>query len=260
MKKNHEEQSPKRKERPNNLIFVYQRTKSKQLAGMLILTYRHLVGSAAKKLARNHPDLYDDLYQVGQLSLLRSLERYDHGHGSSFEAYARKGITGSMMNYLRDKAWAMPIPRWMKDQWVKVQRAVTDLTVKLERQPSVREVARYTRLPMDLTEKVLAGQASYQVTSLDAPLTNEQGEFTLADLIGMEAREYYAVETRLDMNEALTRLNDRERRILDLNFMQGESQRTIAKRLGMSQMTVSRIIRQALNKLRQGLSQPVLSS
>jgi RNA polymerase sigma-B factor len=255
MSMDQEEDSPKRKEgqSQHSLIFVYQKTKSQQLATKLILFYSYLVSSTARKLSRNHPYLYDDLYQIGQLSLLRSLEWYDQGHGSSFESYARKGIMGSMMNYLRDKAWVMPIPRWMKEQGVKVQRAIDDLTVNQERSPSISEIANYTNLSMDLTMKVLAGQANFHVTSLDGPIFNEQGEFTLSDVIGSASQEFQEVESRLDMSKALSQLNEKEKQILHLNFVEGESQRAIANRLGISQMTVSRILKQALEKLKQGL-------
>jgi RNA polymerase sigma-B factor len=259
MSKNQEALSPKRKKWQYSLILQYQKTKSKRLAEKLMIVYGHLAGATARKLSRNHPDLYEDLLQVGRLSLLRSLERYDRSHGASFEAYASKNIKGSIMNYLRDKAWMMPMPRWMKDHWVKVQRAVDELTMKKENTPSIQEVAHHTKLPVELTKKVLTSQTSYLVTSFDAPLDHGKGEYTLGDVIGEEAMEYQAVETRLDMGTALASLSEREKHILHLNFLEGESQRTIAHRLGVSQMTVSRIIRQALEKLKQSLFHPVPS-
>ncbi|HEY2421498.1 MAG TPA: sigma-70 family RNA polymerase sigma factor [Neobacillus sp.] len=259
MNEDQEEISPTRKESQYSLIAVYQETKSKQIATKLILRYSDLVGSTARKLSRNHPDMYDDLFQIGQLSLLRSLERYDQEYGLPFEAYAKKSIMGSMMNYLRDKAWIMPIPRWLKEQGVKVQRAIDELTVDQERSPSISEIACHTNLPMDLTKRVLAGQATLHVTSLDAPFFYEQEEFTLSDVIGASAMEYQAVETRLDVSKAFAELSEKEKQILHMNFMEGESQRTIANRLGISQMTVSRIQKQALKKLKQGLFQPFSS-
>jgi RNA polymerase sigma-B factor len=257
MSKNQEAVSPKRMKWQYTLILKYQTSKSKKIAEKLMAAYEYLAGGAARKLSRNHPDLYEDLLQVGRLSLLRSLERYDRSHGFSFEAYASKNIKGSIMNYLRDKAWIMPVPRWMKDHWVKVQRAVDDLTIRKENQPSIQEVASHTKLPIELTERVLTGQTNFQVTSFDATIGYDQGEFTLADVVGTEAEEYKKVETRLDMNRALAKLSEEEKQILHLNFFKGESQRRIAHRLGVSQMTVSRIIRQALQKLKDSLYQPV---
>ncbi|CAH2714079.1 RNA polymerase sigma-B factor [Neobacillus rhizosphaerae] len=257
MKKSHEAHSPKPKERQYSKIQLYQQTKCKQLATKLLLSYKHLVGSTARKLSRDRPDLYDDLFQVGQISLLRSLERYDQKQGSPFEAYARKSIKGSMMNYLRDKAWIKPMPRWMKENWVTVQQAIDELTVKKERSPSISEIADYSNLSMDVTEKVLAGQANAHVASLDAPLNNEHEVITLSEMIGAEAREYQAVETFMDLSLAWSQLSKKEQQILHLSLIEMESQRTIANQLGVSQMTVSRILKQALVKLKQGLAYPI---
>jgi RNA polymerase sigma-B factor len=258
MSKNHEGRSPKRKEWQYPKIFDYQQSKCKQLATKLVISYKYLVCSTARKLSRNHPDMYDDLYQVGQISLLRSLERYDQGHGSSFEAFARKSMAGSMMNYLRDKAWIIPMPRWMKEKSIQVQRAIDDLTVKHEKSPSISEIAFYSNLPVELTKEILAGQASSYVVWLDAPLCNEEEE-SLSDVIGTDSKEYQAVETRLDVSQAYSHLSEKEKKILHLNFVEGQSQRTIADRLGVSQMTVSRTLRRGLEKLKQGLFHPVPS-
>jgi RNA polymerase sigma-B factor len=255
MSRSQETVSPKRKKWQYSLIFEYQKTKSKQLAEKLVVGYGHMVGAIARKLSRNHPDLYEDLFQVGQIALLRSLERYDRSRGSSFEAYARKNMKGSMMNYLRDKAWVIPVPRWMKDHWVKVQRAIDELTMEQEATPSVEEIASHIHLSVDLTKKLLTGKAQYQITSFDAPIGSE-GEFTLSDVIGREATEYHTFETQYDIQKALAHLSKKEKQILHLNYLEGVSQRSIAHRLGISQMTVSRIIRQAIEKLKQSLLQP----
>lgn len=215
-----------------------------------------MVSSTARRLSRNRPDLYDDLYQVGQISLLRSLERYDQGLGSSFESFARKNMIGYMKNYLRDKAWNMPIPRWMKEKWFQVQRTIDELTLNQERTPSVAEIAQHINLSEGMTEKLLVGQTSVHVASLDAPLSNDDGELTLSEVIGSDAKELQAVETRLDFSKALSKLTEMEKSILHLNFIKGVSQRTIAHQLDVSQMTVSRMMKRALEKLRDTLMSP----
>jgi RNA polymerase sigma-B factor len=259
---NHEERSPNRKEWQYHLISNYQQSKSKKIAAKLVLSYNHIVAATARRLSRNRPDLYDDLYQVGQISLLRSLERYDQGHGSSFESFARKNMIGYMKNYLRDKAWNVPMPRWMKEKWFQVQQTIDDLTLKQERTPSVAEIAQHINLSEDMTEKLLVGQNSAHVASLDAPLSTDDGELTLSDLIGTEAKEFQSVETRIDFNKALSKLTKIEKWILHLNYMKGVSQRTIAHQLEVSQMTVSRMMKRALEKLRDSLmsSDPYLKA
>lgn len=253
MSQRHEEHSSKQKGWQYPQISIYQQTKSTQIATRLLLSYRHMVGSAARKLTLNHPNLYDDLYQVGQLSLLRSLERYDQEYGTRFEAYAWKSMQASMMDYLGDRAWIISIPQWMKDNWTQIQLAIDDLTVKQEKSPSILEIADYTNLTEYMVRKVLAGHAMFHVASLDAPLSKGQGEITLLDVITIEVEEYQTVDLRLDLDQAWSQLSDIEKRILHLNLIEGACQRTIANRLELSQITVSRTLRQALEKLKQGL-------
>jgi RNA polymerase sigma-B factor len=257
MSRSQETVSPKRKKWQYSLIFEYQKTKSKQLAEKLVVGYGHMAGAIARKLSRNHPDLYEDLFQEGQIALLRSLERYDRSRGSSFEAYAMKNMKGSMMNYLRDKAWVIPVPRWMKDHWVKVQRAIDKLTMEQENAPRIEEIARHIHLSVDLTKRILTGKAQYKITSFDSPIGFD-GEYTLSDLVGKEASEYRLFETQFDLQMALSSLSRKEKQILYLNYLEGVSQRTIAHRLGISQMTVSRISSQAIEKLKQILIQPLI--
>jgi RNA polymerase sigma-B factor len=113
-----------------------------------------------------------------------------------------------------------------------------------------------------MTEKLLVGQNSAHVASLDAPLSTDDGELTLSDLIGTEAKEFQSVETRIDFNKALSKLTKIEKWILHLNYMKGVSQRTIAHQLEVSQMTVSRMMKRALEKLRDSLmsSDPYLKA
>ncbi|MCL6571543.1 MAG: sigma-70 family RNA polymerase sigma factor [Bacillus sp. (in: Bacteria)] len=91
------------------------------------------------------------------------------------------------------------------------------------------------------------------IASLDAPLSDGQGELTLLEVIGTEVDEYQALELRLDVSQAWSELSELEKRILHLNLFEGESQRIIAYRLEISQITVSRTQKHALEKLKKGL-------
>ncbi|MFF2448230.1 sigma factor-like helix-turn-helix DNA-binding protein [Neobacillus sp. NPDC058068] len=102
------------------------------------------------------------------------------------------------------------------------------------------------------------GWQYWRVTSLDAPLYNVQG-FTLWDVIGEEDKQYHLIETRLDLSQAWSQLNEMEKWILYLIFVEGESQRTAAHRLAISQITVSQTMRYALEKLKQALFEPLSS-
>ncbi|ANF98254.1 MULTISPECIES: sigma-70 family RNA polymerase sigma factor [Paenibacillus] len=236
------------------LIWEYQQTKDNDIATVLIKKYEPMVKMAAGKIARNRPDLYEDLYQVGQMALIRLLQQYDISLGIPFEPYAMKSMIGHMKNFLRDKSWYIQVPRRIKEKGALVQQAIDELTVKLERSPSVREIAGFLELSEEETIEVLAGRECYHYVSLDSPLSQEESAATLGELISADVNDYDAVEKRMDLQQALSQLKEQEQKVLLLAFQEGQSQRAIAQKLGVSQMSVSRIQKRATEKLKQIMS------
>lgn len=237
------------------LIRVYQETKDNEVATELIRKYDPMVKTAASKIARNRPDLYEDLYQVGEMALIRLLQQYDTNLGIPFEPYAMKSMIGHMKNYLRDKSWYIQVPRRIKEKGALVQQAIDELTVKLERSPNVKDIAEYLELSVEETVEVLAGRECYHYVSLDSPLSQEESAATLGELLSSETNDYEALEKRMDLQQALSFLKMQEQQVLLLAFQEGQSQRTIARKLGMSQMSVSRIQKRATQKLKQIMDQ-----
>ncbi|WP_028544531.1 sigma-70 family RNA polymerase sigma factor [Paenibacillus taiwanensis] len=235
----------------NDLIRQYQATKDNDTATILIQKYEPMVKMAAGKISRNRPDLYEDLMQVGNMALIRLLNQFDHVLGVPFEAYAMKSMIGHMKNYLRDKSWYIQVPRRIKEKGALVQQTIDLLTVKLERSPSIEEIAEQLELTVEETLEVLAGRECYHYVSLDTPLSQEESAATLGELISSDVNDYDAVERKMDLLEAMKELQQEEMQVLQLVFEQGLSQRTAAEQLGISQMSVSRIQRRATEKLKQ---------
>lgn len=237
------------------LIWEYQQTKDNDIATVLVQKYEPMVKIAAGKIARNRPDLYEDLYQVGQMALIRLLQQYDIELGVPFEPYAMKSMIGHMKNFLRDKSWYIQVPRRIKEKGALVQQAIDELTVKLERSPGVDEIAEYLDLSVEETVEVLAGRECYHYVSLDTPLSQEESAATLGELISSDSNDYESVDNRMDLQQALSQLKEQEQQVLLLAFEEGQSQRAIAQRLGVSQMSVSRIQKRATEKLRKILEE-----
>lgn len=233
----------------------YQQHEDEATATDLIIHFESMVQMSARKLSRNRPDLYEDLFQVGQISLLRSFQQYDVELGHPFEAYAMKSLVGHMKNYLRDKSWYIQVPRRIKEKGAQVQKAIDELTMRLNRSPEVKEIAEYLELSEEETIEVLAGRDHYQVASLDVPLNqHEDSAASLGDIVAAEEDEYNLLEKRMDLEEAMMNLNEMERKIVHLVFHDGYSQRSIAEQLDISQMSVSRIQRKAITKLKRYLT------
>jgi RNA polymerase sigma-B factor len=244
----------------NDYIQQYQQTNSNEIATKLIMYYQPIVKMAAGKMSRNKPDLYEDLFQVGQMSMLRLFQQFDSSMGIPFEAYAMKSIIGHLKNYLRDKSWFIKVPRRIKEKGLLIQHAVDELTVKLERSPRMEEIANYLELTVEETIEIMAGRESYNYISLDTPLSNDEDSSTIGDLMGSQANDYQSFEMRADLEQALIQLKKDERIIIFLAYNEGQSQRQIAEQLGVSQMSVSRIQKRAISKLKELLADQNLSA
>lgn len=241
----------------STMILAYQDNPTNETATELIELYEPMVRMAAGKISRNRPDLYEDLYQVGLMSLLRLFSQYDASVGVQFEPYAMKSIIGHMKNYLRDKSWYVQVPRRIKEKGSIVQHAIDELTVKLEKSPKVEEIAEHLGLSYEETLEILAGRDLYHYVSLDTPISDDDSNTTLGELIGSPGSDYESVDKKLDLESALERLKPEERQVLDLVFEEGLPQRAIADQLGVSQMSISRIQKRAIDKLKRLLSEDI---
>ncbi|WP_159888581.1 sigma-70 family RNA polymerase sigma factor [Paenibacillus puerhi] len=234
----------------DELIIKYQETGCNDTATILLKQYEPMVKMAAGKMSRNRPDLFEDLYQVGQMSVLKLLKQFDLSVGVQFEAYMMKSVIGHMKNYLRDKSWYVQVPRRIKEKGNQIQHVVDMLTVRLERSPNVDEIAAEMELSVEETIEILAGRDYYHYVSLDTPLSSDDNGSTIGDVIGTPSDAYQLVDNRLALQDALVHLKPEEQKVLELAYVEGQSQRTIAQELGVSQMSVSRIQKRALDKLK----------
>lgn len=234
---------------------IYRETACQETATALLMHYEPIVRMAVGKMSRSRPDLYEDLFQVGQMSMLRLFVQYDSTMEIPFEAYAMKSLIGHLKNYLRDKSWYIQVPRRIKEKGSLVQRALDELTMKFERSPSIDEIAAYLELSPEETIEILAGRDYYNYTSLDTPLTSDGDSATIGDMIAGPTDDYQTLERRMDLEEAMTCLKEEERTVIGLIYHEGQSQRHIADRLGISQMSVSRIQKRAIDKLKTVLNQ-----
>lgn len=242
--------STSKQEEMNRRIQEYQETHSNEIATELILYYQPIVKMAASKMSRNQTDMYEDLFQVGQMSMLRLFQLFDCSLGIPFEAYAMRSIIGYLKNHLRDKAWFIQVPRRIKEKGLMIRSAVDELTVILERSPRMDEIASFLELSLEETIEIMSGYESSYYLSLDTPLSNEEGSSTMGDLIGSQADDYKSFEMRTDLEDAMSQLKKDERIIIFLGINEGQTQREIAEQLSISQMSVSRIQKRALSKLK----------
>lgn len=232
------------------LMIRYKQKECNEIATQLLQHYHPLIRMAAANMSRNRPDLFEDLFQVAQLSMLRLFKQYDLDRAVPFEGYAMKSIIGHLKNYLRDKSWYIQVPRRLKEKGLLAQKNIEHLTKLLHRSPTIDEIAAHMDLSVEETVEILSSRDSYHYVSLDAPLSPDSDNATIGDMIDSQVDDYKALEHRLDLEEAMGQLKEEERLVLTLIYRNDQTQRSIAQTLDISQMSVSRIQKRAIMKLK----------
>jgi RNA polymerase sigma-B factor len=208
----------------------------------------------ARQLARRYErpeEPFDDLFQVACLGLVKAIDRFDLSRDVAFSSYAVPTILGEIKRYFRDRTWAIRVPRDLQELALRVDRVVGDLATALHRQPTIMEIAERLHLDEEQVLEALEASAAYRTTSLSLPRSNEDeaGE-TLGDTVGVCDEGFGLAEHRATLDQLLQVLPPREREVLRLRFHRDLTQAEIGERIGVSQMQVSRIIRQSLARLR----------
>lgn len=201
---------------------------------------------------RSANESFDDLLQVASLGLVNAVDRFDPERGIPFTAFASPTILGELKRHFRDRVWTVRVPRGLHDGIAEVGKAIAELTERLQRSPSVGEIAE--RLGLEETEvlEVLEANHNRRPLSLDRPANADDPDDTPAsEWVGGEDEGFELVEGKIALDAALPHLSERERLVLRLRFVEDMTQSQIAVRIGHSQMHVSRILRRTLQRIRE---------
>jgi RNA polymerase sigma-B factor len=201
---------------------------------------------------RRSEEPFDDLFQVACLGLVKAVDRFDPTLGIAFSSYAVPTIAGEVKRHFRDRTWSVRVPRDLQELALRVDRVVDELARTMGRQPSVDDVAQAVGVePEDVLEAMQASGAQ-RATSLAAPRssTDDDAGMTLGDTLGGVEDGFDRAEQRALLSELLRSLTLRQRNVIRMRFEQDLTQADIGARLGVSQMQVSRILRQAIARLR----------
>jgi RNA polymerase sigma-B factor len=208
----------------------------------------------ARQLARRYQrpeEPFDDLFQVACLGLVKAIDRFDLTREVAFSSYAVPTILGEIKRYFRDRTWSVRVPRDLQELALRVDRKVSELSTDLRRQPTVTEIAEAVGIEEEDVLEALEASGAYRATSLSTPRGNddEAGE-TLGDTVGTSEEGFGLAESRATLEQLMRAVTPREREVLRLRFEEDLTQAEIGERIGVSQMQVSRIIRQSIARLR----------
>lgn len=192
----------------------------------------------------------DDLFQVGCIGLIKSIDNFDISQNVRFSTYAVPMIIGEIRRYLRDNN-AIRISRSMRDTAYRAMQVKEALTAKHLREPTVEEIAEALELPRE--EVVLALEAIVEPVSLYEPVYADGGDtIYVMDQIGDSSDDRDWLD-ELALKEALHGLNEREKKILNLRFFKGMTQIEVSAEIGISQAQVSRLEKGALDRIKKQL-------
>ncbi|ALV37698.1 RNA polymerase sigma factor SigF [Streptomyces sp. CdTB01] len=205
---------------------------------------------------RGRGDEMEDLVQTGMIGLIKAIDRFELSREVEFTSFALPYIVGEIKRFFRDTTWAVHVPRRLQELRVELAKAREELGSRLDRQPTVAELATLMNISESEVVEAQIAANGYNSSSLDAALTGdgpEGGEAVLADFIGVEEDGLRLVEDFHSLAPLMAELGERDRQILHMRFVEEATQAEIGERLGCSQMHVSRLIKRIIARLREGM-------
>ncbi|MER6716712.1 MULTISPECIES: RNA polymerase sigma factor SigF [unclassified Streptomyces] len=212
-----------------------------------------LVKFAASRF-RSRSEPMEDIIQVGTIGLIKAIDRFELSRGVEFPTFAMPTIIGEIKRFFRDTSWSVRVPRRLQELRLDLAKAGDELAQKLDRAPTVHELAERLGISNDEVVEGMAASNAYTASSLDAQPEEDDSEGALADRIGYEDHGLEGIEYVESLKPLIAELPPRDRKILSLRFVAGMTQSEIGEELGISQMHVSRLLSRTLVRLRKGLT------
>lgn len=231
----------------------YRETGDVDIRNELIEKHLYMVEVLIRKYLNKGVE-YDDLYQVGALALISAVERFDPSKGFEFSSFATPTILGEIKKYFRDKEWTLKVPRRQKEIALRIPAAKEDLYEKLQRKPTVTEIAEYLDVSEEDVLQAMESSRAYATYSLNQTFGDGDGEGespVLEKYTATEETGYSRLETAELINSVLARFSENERAIFRWRFLENKTQGEVAERLGVSQMTISRAEKSIIQRFRK---------
>jgi RNA polymerase sigma-B factor len=220
----------------------------------LVHLHLSLVEHCARRF-RNRGEPFEDLVQVGTIGLIKAVDRFETDRGVEFSTYATPTVIGEIKRHFRDKGWAIRVPRRLQELRMQIGGATSELTQRLGRSPTPRELAEAIGCTVEEIVEGIESSHAYATLSLDASDDSDDGPPAMLATLGKLDADIEHVEVRESLKPLLDGLGEREKKILLLRFFKNMTQSQIAEEIGVSQMHVSRLLTRTLAQLRTSLEQ-----
>lgn len=233
------------------LFLKYKENKEIEIRNELIHRYLYIADILVKKYVNKGIE-YDDLYQVASLGLIQAVERFNVDKGFEFGSFATPTILGEIKRYFRDKGWAIRVPRRTQEISQKLQSAREKLSQELHRAPKVAELAEYLDASEDEILQAMEASTVFEIQSLNQTYNNDGNDrdLKLEEALGIGDNNFRKLENQDLIKKVLQLMPPVEKEIFTQRFIQEKTQGEIAKKLQVSQMTISRMEKKIINRFK----------
>ena len=238
------------KARTRELFRLYKQEGHEDARGELVMSHLNLVRFLASKF-KNRGEPLDDLIQVGTIGLIKAIDRFDPDRGLEFTTYATPTVLGEIKRHFRDKGWSVRVPRRLQELSAKVNQATDGLTKELQRTPSTEEVAAKLGVSVDEVLEAMESSSAYTSVPLEGGGSDEDETPAVIDHYASVDEDLTSADDRMVIEDTIRDFSPREQEVIRMRFNDGLTQIEIAKRLGISQVQVSRLLRRTLKKLQE---------
>jgi RNA polymerase sigma-B factor len=227
----------------------YRRTGDRAIRNCLVRDHHWIAVHCARRFAHRGEPM-EDLLQVAQLGLLKAVERFDPSYSVVFATYAMPTVTGELRRHFRDHTWPVRVPRRVKELYLELSACIEMLGHELGRPARVDEIAEAMRTSIDDVLEAMEAGAAYRSSSLGPSADNDDdAERAEGVVLGEIDPALAGAEARVSVRELVRELPERERKVVYLRFFKGCTQSEIADQVGVSQVHISRILRDTLHRL-----------
>lgn len=243
------------KQKTKELFKRYKETGDEQAREQLVLAHLNLARFLASKF-KNRGESLDDLVQVATIGLIKAIDRFDISRGLEFTTFATPTIMGEIKRHFRDKGWSVRVPRRLQELSAKVTQVSDKLTEKLQRSPSVDEIAQALGVSVDEVLEAMESAHAYSSVSLDVPQGDDDDgtqSSAVIDKYALVDEDLESSDDRIVLEQAIKDFSEREQQIIRMRFLEGFTQVEIAQKLQISQVQVSRLLRKTLQKFQEKL-------
>lgn len=235
----------------HDLFLKYEKTRDIETRNEIFDRYKYMAEIISRKYSNKGIE-HEDIFQIACMGLIYAIERFDINKGFEFTSFATPTILGEIKKYFRDKGWAIKVPRKIQEISKKVNETNIVLSNKLNRAPTIKEIAQYLNITEEEVLEAFEAGRMFNSQSLDEKfdLTNDESDLSLMDVVGQDDTHFVKIENQDFIQKSLDKLNELEKEIILNRFYKNKTQSEIANELNISQMTVSRIEKKSLEKLR----------